>query len=245
MKHRKDININATNENGNTIIHLIIHKNSLCLLQMIVSHFSYEIDFKIRNHEKLTVLELAISKKRNSIAKLLLKYQKPDKNSFLLAIQQELYEVAEIIYNKQEKIFSKNTEVNILIRRLFKIARELEKKNLEDKRILPLQDSMKVIKFNLIPILQPNENCKPERISSTLTFKTLKQFFKCSNCAHFLEASKSQKIFSCYNDHFVCIKCNTEPCYICENKQFARRFTIERILAKLFHKKLYSENIKD
>ena len=78
----------------------------------------------------------------------------------------------EIIYNKQEKIFLKNTEVNILIRRFFKIARELERKNLEDKRILPLQDSMKVIKFNLIPILQPNENCKPERISSTLTFKT-------------------------------------------------------------------------
>ena len=174
MKHRKDININATNENGNTIIHLIIYKNSLCLLQMIVSNFSYDIDFKIRNHDKLTVLELAISKKRNSIAKLLLKYQKSDKNSFLLAIQQELYEVAEIIYNKQEKIFSKNTEANILIRRFFKIARELEKRNLEDKRILQLQDSMKVIKFNLIPILQSNKNFVPESISSTLTFQTLK-----------------------------------------------------------------------
>ena len=97
-KHRNWININDKHK-GNTALHLAIEGNHLQIVLYLLQTFDKKLDFRLKNEENLTPLDLSIKKKYSIIAKALLsdKRANPDFSSLVLAVKTDQAEIARAI----------------------------------------------------------------------------------------------------------------------------------------------------
>ena len=235
--HQHQIDINATKDGNNTVIHLAVKGEHHEVVQILVSNFEHQLDISLRNEQGYNVLDLAVIKKKTQIFSHLLKHSQPRLSSLILALEtfQEQY-----IKSLKSRL-SRDLEVDIRYELdvLCGQVKESKKKNLRHEGRETIKGNLDVRQKMIIQYLASKEHNLPSSIVKKSKAERLREEFECPICQE--DMRRPLQIFGCTNDHLLCSECLKDPrlkaCPICR-EDFAsnrpqRRTTTEKLVENL------------
>ena len=235
--HQHQIDINATKDGNNTVIHLAVKGDHHEVVQILVSNFEHQLDISLRNEQGYNVLDLAVIKKKNHIFSHLLKLSKPKLSSLILALEtfQEQY-----IKSIKSRL---STDLEVDIRYELDVlcdqVKESKKKNLRNEGRETIKGNLDVRQKMIIQYLASKEHNLPSSIVKKSKAERLREEFECPICQE--DMRRPLQIFGCTNDHLLCSECLRDPrlkaCPICRedfgSNPPQRRPTTEKLVENL------------
>ena len=211
-KHRHNININATDKDGNMPLHLAVTRQQLKVVTLIASEFEEEVDSSLRNSEGYDALDLAIIK--NSVKPSMMVHQvlkitnQASLSSLSLALKTDQDNLIEKLISKiPHSLFAPDPSLKEALQSFHKLVTGSKHQNLKRNKKYSLKANLEIQRGLLFDRLEALQSDKPE---------AWKMEYSCPIC--FSDMKAPLQIFACVQDHFVCSDClnsKIDSCPIC------------------------------
>ena len=238
-KHSKQINVNARiGSTGNTGLHIACQHGHLNIVQSILDCEMKNVKLDLQNIHGFTPLDIAASVGHKFIVKRLLKSKNLKlssdevEKSVLVATQQENYECAKMILTEYRTRKGKDFD-SALATYIIRVEESLRKNDRKSVDNFKKAIQAWFMSRNAAKTEQKGRAKK----SREEMWQDIQDHFECSIC---YEEFRGGEIYSCENDHWMCLVCKnswTINCPTCrtdfgENGPL-RRHKVEKILVDI------------
>ena len=207
--HRQDININASDKNGNIPLHLAVTRDQLKIVTLIASEFEDEVDASLRDSEGYDALDLAITKnivKPSMIVHEVLRISNTASlSSLTLALKTNQDNVLDKLISKtKDSSLTSDPSLKDALIIFQKSLSESKQRNLKSDQKESIKRNLEIQRGLIVNRLEAIQSDKPE---------TWKNEFECPICHE--DMKPPVKIFACVNDHYLCSDCLNKDIKIC------------------------------
>ncbi len=223
-KYEYKVNINETDENNNTVLHVAVEKGSAEIVSLLLKKFNKQIkENNLRNTKGLTPLDVALQKDDLEVVRVLAKYPRLfriDEKTIIGALWKDnCLDTIKLLYRHLKL---PNAAFEQELSRFTKLAKDCNYEKLLDAKIA---------------LIETLKSGQPEDSSNAGdSGQLILDGLKCTNCEKL--PVKGLQVFVCSKNHYVCSAClnKTDNCKACsENYKDhppSRRHIAEKIIAK-------------
>ncbi len=233
-----DINLQRQT-NGDTCLTIACRLGSLNIVEELLNRDKKRCDVNRKTTDGNCALTISAGSGHNKIVSRLLLCDgleldnEKGQEAIKIAIKENFYEIADMIYNKLLESTVKVENTNLVhLKKAVILNRELKSNKLRQGTKARKVKELEQYKTLLLQNQQP----KLTQDKPTPTATTNEELLSYGDCYICFDSMQCKRIFSCINDHWVCEDClPEEKCPMCqvdlEKNPMRRCYTAEKIVA--------------